>query len=31
MRSETLVYLRALAHGLADLAAKNDLDFIARL
>jgi hypothetical protein len=27
----TLVYIRDIAHGLADLAEKNDLDFIARL
>jgi hypothetical protein len=25
------VYIRDIAHGLADLAEKNDLDFIARL
>ncbi len=31
MRSETLVYIRDLAHGLADLAEKNDLGLIARL
>ncbi len=32
MRSDnTLVYIRDLAHGLAELAAKNDFDFIARL
>ncbi len=31
MRSEALIYLRDLAHGLADLAEKNDFGMIARL
>ncbi len=31
MRSEALLYLRDLAHGLADLAEKRDLGMIARL
>ncbi len=31
MRSDDLAYLRDLAHGLADLAEKNDLGLIAHL